>query len=90
VRGLPKDWIASAYRHPSRGVLVIVSNLSRQEGRAIWKPDWKALGIDRPGPFVDGLTRRSLSLKDGSLEIALPASGFKYIWLQRANGGQHE
>jgi hypothetical protein len=90
VHGLPKDWIASAYIHPSRGALVIVSNLGRQEGRASWRPDWKALGIDGRGPVVDGLTRRPLSLKEGSLEIALPSSGWQYIWLQRASGGKRE
>ena len=47
---LPKDWIASVYRHPRSGALVIVSNLSRQEGRATLKPDWKAsASTARPG-----------------------------------------
>jgi hypothetical protein len=80
---LPKDWIASVYRHPTHGALVILSNLSRQEGRAVLKPDWKALGVDGPGPVVDGLTRNAMPLKNGSLEIVLPAAGWKYVWLQR-------
>ncbi len=79
---LPKDWIASVYRHPSRGALLIISNLGRQEGRATLKPDWKALGVDAPGAVVDGLTRTALPLKNGSLEIVLPAAGWKYVWFQ--------
>ena len=61
---------------------MILSNLSRQEGRATLKPDWKALGIDMPGPVVDGLTRNALPMKNGGLEIVLPATGWKYVWFQ--------
>ena len=57
VGGLPPDWIASTYRHPSHGALVIVSNLGRAEQRATLKPDWKASrdrhsrsGAGRPDP----------------------------------------
>ncbi len=50
VQGLPKDWIASVYRHPNHGALIIVSNLSRQEGRATLKPDRKALASTCPAP----------------------------------------
>jgi len=83
VRGLPKDWIASVYRHPSHGALLIISNLSRQEGRATLKLDRKLLGLDLSGGVVDGLTRHALPEKDGSLEIVLPAAGWKYLWMQR-------
>ena len=79
---LPKDWIASVYRHRSRGALVIVSNLSRQEGRATLNADWKAIGIDAPGPVVDGLTRNALPVTSGRPEILLPAAGWKYVWFQ--------
>ncbi len=37
----------------------------------------------RPGAVVDGLTRNALPVKDGGLEIVLPAGGWKYVWLQR-------
>ena len=79
---LPKDWIASLYRHPSRGALLILSNLSRQEGRATLKPDWKALGIDVPGAVIDGLTRNALPVNNGKLEVVLPAAGWKYVWFR--------
>ena len=61
---------------------MILSNLSRQEGRATLKADWKALGIDMPGPVVDGLTRNALPVNSGRLEIVLPAAGWKYVWFQ--------
>jgi hypothetical protein len=84
VQDLPKDWIASMYRHPCNGALVIVSNLGRGKQRATLRPDWKMLGVDAPGPVLDGLTRDTIPLKDGSLEMVLPAGGWKYIWIQRA------
>ena len=71
------------YRHPKNGALLILSNLSRQEGCATLKPDWRALGIDAAGPVVDGLTRKPLPLNDGRLEIVLPAAGWKYVWMQK-------
>lgn len=82
LAGLPKDCIASVYRHPRHGALAIVSNPGRQETRMRLKPDWKSLGIARPGPIVDGLTRARIPLIDGSLEVTLPAAGWQYLWFQ--------
>ena len=87
VDGQQVSWSKAApsmYRHPSSGALVIVSNLGREEQRATLKPDWKTLGVDAPGPVLDGLTRDVLPWKDGSLEMVLPAGGWRYIWIQRA------
>ncbi len=84
LQGLPADWIASMYRHPSHGALVIVSNLGREQRHAALTPDWKTLGIEVPGPVLDGLTRAALPLKDGILPVTLPSGGWQYLWLQRA------
>ena len=59
---------------------MIVSNLGRAEARATLKPDWKTLGLDAPGPVVDGLSREPIPLTDGSLELTLPVGGWRYVW----------
>ncbi|MCX7426580.1 MAG: DUF6067 family protein [Planctomycetia bacterium] len=84
IENLPKDWIASMYRHPRNGALVIVSNLGRADARAALKPDWKTLGLAAPGPVVDGLSREPIPLTDGAVDLMLPVGGWRYLWFQRA------
>ncbi len=83
IEGLPPHWIASLYRHPRHGALVIVSNLGRQEVRAELQPNWQALGLAKPGQVLDGLTRATMAVTNGTVELTLPAGDWRYLWFPR-------
>ncbi len=84
LEGLPTNWIASLYRHPRHGALVIVSNLGRQEVRAVLQPNWQTLGLATPGQVHDGLTREMMVVTNGAVGLTLSAGDWRYLWFQRA------
>jgi len=83
VRGMPAEWIASAYVHPKSGALLILSNLSKQDGTTAVTPNWEMFGLAPDNATaVDGMSRQDIPVFGGSLSVRLPSVGWQTIWIR--------
>jgi hypothetical protein len=83
VQGMPAEWIASAYVHPKSGVLLILSNLSKQDGTTAITPNWEMCGLAPDNATaVDGISRQEIPVSGGSLSVQLPSVGWQTIWIR--------
>lgn len=77
------DVYVSLYKHPTNGVLAVVSNLGRQEATAEVRLDLAKLGLaGQTLTARDGLDRQPLDVNDGLVKLTLPSLGFKLVWLK--------
>jgi hypothetical protein len=79
----PEGAYASLYRHPKNGVLVVVSNLNRQETTVTVRLNWKRLGLPEDLKAVDALTGEIQATEKGQIVIPLKSLGWKLIWVRR-------
>jgi hypothetical protein len=79
----PEGAYASLYRHPKNGVLVVVSNLNRQETMVTVRLNWKRLGLPENLKAVDALTGEIQAMEKGQIVIPLKSLGWKLIWVRR-------
>ncbi len=75
--------IASAWRHPANGVLVIVSNLSGEERSLTVTLDLGALGLPATPIATQLLDEGDAEMAGQSLTVTVPARDFRLIRLSR-------
>jgi hypothetical protein len=82
VRVSPVDCYVSLYRHPTHGVLAVVSNLGKNAAAATVTLDLKKLDLPAKLTAVDGLTRTPVTIRDGRIEHSLASVGWAIIWIK--------
>jgi len=78
----PDGAAASLYRHPTNGVLVVVSNLSRQEAPVSVHLHLTRLGLDEPVRARDALRGEELSLVEGAFTLLLASLEWRWVWVR--------
>jgi hypothetical protein len=82
VKVAPADCYVSLYRHPTHGVLVVVSNLGKNATAATVTLDLKKLDLPAKLTALDGLTRAPVTIHEGRIEQSLPSVGWAIIWVK--------
>jgi hypothetical protein len=80
----PADCYVSLYRHPTHGVLVVVSNLGKNAAAATVTLNLKKLDLPAKLTAVDGLMHTPVTIRDGRIEQSLASVGWAMIWVQPA------
>ena len=80
VRTEPEGIVVSLYRHPTNGVLAVVSNLSGARREARVRFDCAALGIES-GMAIDALTGEQIPLRDGVATFDLEHLDWRLLWI---------
>lgn len=81
----PEGAYASLYRHPSNGVLAVVSNLRRDEAVLHTHLNLDRLGLTGRPSATDALARTPVTIDDdGRIELTLPSFGWRLLWIRGA------
>jgi hypothetical protein len=78
----PEGALASLYRHPTNGVLAVVSNLSRQAADVSVRLDLARLGLQGAARARDTLEGYELSLAEGDFSLSLKSLEWRLVWVQ--------
>jgi len=81
VRVEPSEVYVSLYRHPSNGVLAVVSNLRGEKASCKVAFDLAALALDRVS-VSEPVAQEQLAARDGTLTFSLDYLDWKLLWLR--------
>jgi hypothetical protein len=76
----PEGVYASLYRHSDTGILMVISNLGREEVTAQVRLNLEKLGLTNELSACDALTREEIAADSGTFTLALKSLGWKIIW----------
>ena len=78
----PKDAYVSLYNHPKQGVLAVISNLSKQKENVEVRFALDKLGLSDSGTAMDAVTKESIPIHNGSIELELDSIDWKLVWVK--------
>jgi hypothetical protein len=78
----PDGIYASVYRHSDTGILMVISNLGREEVTAQVQLNLENLGLRNDLSACDALTREEIAAEGGTFTLALKSLGWKIIWIR--------
>ena len=82
VRVRPRGCHVSLYRHPRRGVLAAIANLSGKQTCVTVRLELHELGLRPASTAVDALKKTAIPLRKGTAKIDLPNLGWRLIWIR--------
>ncbi|MDJ0521143.1 MAG: DUF6067 family protein [Planctomycetota bacterium] len=83
IRVSGRDCHASYWKHPKHGVLVVISNLSKETTKLEITFDLAALGIGSAVSAYDERRGKPLPLTGGTLQLALPSQQWTLVRIPR-------
>jgi hypothetical protein len=78
----PEGALASLYRHPDKGVLLIVSNLTHEPAEVTVRLNAERLGLRGETQARDGLTGAAIPLQDQSFAMQLDSMEWRIVWVR--------
>ena len=82
IQAGPEGIRTSAYRHPDRGLLMVVSNLAAAAVTADVQIATGALGLAGPGLAArDALSEEPIALTDGRFALTMAPMSYRWVWL---------
>lgn len=82
VSAAPEGAYVSLYRQGERGVLLLVSNLRRDEAEVQVRLNAPALGLYGALSAHDAITGEPLAVVDSGIALLLPSLGWRLVWVQ--------
>ncbi|NPV08743.1 MAG: LamG domain-containing protein [Anaerolineae bacterium] len=83
VQVSPEGALASLYRHPENGVLMVLSNLGRRSAPVTARLNLEQLGLGVGAIATDAMSGEVLPLREGALRVDLPSMGWVLAWLKQ-------
>lgn len=81
----PSNCYVSLYRHPTNGVLAVISNLDRKEAAIQISLAMSKLGLASGATAKDGLNGQAVEMNnDGQLKLVLPSLAWRMVWIENA------
>jgi hypothetical protein len=77
-----KGAFVSLYKHPTNGVLAVISNLSRAGATVEVQLNLDKLGLPADASAKDALTENPVVVQSGRIGIELPSLGWMIVWLK--------
>ena len=82
IAGQTDEILASAYRKPKGGALVVIYNTAREAGAAKLTVDWDQLKSDGPLEVVDAYTKEPVAVSGHSLTLDVPRLNYRLLWVR--------
>ena len=82
IAGQTDEILASAYRKPKGGALVVIYNTAREAGTVKLSVAWDQLKSDGPLDVFDAYTKEPVAVSGNSLTLDVPRLNYRLLWIR--------